>query len=126
MAKAEAQIHSSEESMGPFALSLGDVLASARSRYGNPWLPALQIPRRSSGLYLFLTPDEFGLTYSFHAFTTGGHGNEGGYLGEPTVSSGNITRRGVTEGYWRAFAQDYRSALPRVFGGEFSALEGVV
>lgn len=126
MEEAKIPLHSSTKSMGPAALSLGDVLAAARSLYGNPWLSILRVPRRSAGLFVYLTPDEFGLTYSYHAFTTGDSGHDGGYVGEPTVFAGEFTRRGVTTEYWSAFTQNYAPTLVEVLRGKFSTLEGSI
>lgn len=124
MAAAEIPLHSFAEPMGPTALSLGDVLASARSLYGNPWLSILRRPRQSAGLFVYLTPDEFGLTYSFHAFTTGNSGRDGGYIGEPTVFIGELAHRGITAEYWSAFTQNYAPTLVKTLAGEISTLEG--
>lgn len=126
MEDAKTSIHSSAKSMGSSTLSLGDVLASARSRYGNPWLSILRKPRRSSGIFVYLTPDEFGLTYSFHAFSAGSDKCDGGYIGEPIVFVGKLAHRGVTEEYWRAFAQNYCPSFVKVLSGEFSTLAGVI
>lgn len=123
---SDPQVHRRSESLGTVALSLGDVLTEGRARYGNPWLSILRVPRQSSGFYIYLTPIDFGLTYSLHAFATGGDGGKGGYVGEPTVVTAKSTRRGVTEEYFRAFAQNYRSTFPTVFGGIFSAVEGYI
>lgn len=121
---SDPQVHRRSESLGSTAISLGDVLASARSLYGNPWLSILRVPRQSSGFFVYLTPIEFGLTYSLHAFATGGDGDDGGYVGEPTVVDVKFARRGVTEEYFRAFAQNYGKTFPRVFGGVVSTVEG--
>ena len=126
MAGPEAQIYCRSKPMGPTTLSLGDVLASARSLYGNPWLSILRVPRRSFGLFVYLTPDESGLTYSVHAFTAGGREHDGGNIGEPTLSIGVRLHRGVTAEYWSAFTQNYDPAFLKVLSGELSVLAGGV
>jgi len=84
------------------------------------------VPRPTSGFFIYLTPIDFGFTYSLHAFSTGGDDDDGSYVGEPTVVDAKFARRGVTEEYFRAFAQNYRSTFPRVFGGVVSAVEGYI
>lgn len=121
---SDPQVHRRSESLGTVALSLGDVLTEGRARYGNPWLSILRVPRQSSGFYIYLTPIDFGLTYSFHAFSTGGDGRVGGYVGEPTLLTGELTHRGVTTEFWSAFTQNYAPTLARLFNGEYSALDG--
>ena len=126
MADSEAQIYCRPKPMEPTTLSLGDVLASARSLYGNPWLSILRVPRRSVGLFVYLTPDESGLTYSVHAFTAGRSEHNGGHIGEPTLSAGVRFHRGVTAEYWSAFTQDSCPTPGPVLAGEVSAMEGYI
>lgn len=123
---SDPQVHRRSESLGSVALSLGDVLASARSRYGNPWLSILRQPRSTYGFFIYLTPIDIGLTYSLHAFTINGDRDGGVYIGKSAVVDGKSTRRGVTEEYWHAFTQDYAPTTGNVFFGVLSAVEGYI
>ncbi len=126
MAEMQSSIYSSPKPGEQASFSLGDVLASARQEYGTPWVSALQIPRRSNDLFVFVRPNRNGYTYSFNAFTARRGRNEGLYLGEPRLYLGDATYRGVTEGFWNAFSQNYSQTGPDMFGGELSLLSGVV
>jgi len=123
VAQLQAKIYSGPESLGAVAFCMGDVLASARFRYGSPWVSALQIPRQSSDLFVFYTPIRSGLAYSFYGFPASGDRAEGLYCGEPRLYVGKSTYGGITEGCWRAFAQDHDRSASEIFGGEFSTLE---
>lgn len=123
VAQLQAEIYSGPEPLGKVAFCMGDVLASARLSYGSPWVSALQIPRQSDDLFIFFAPIRSGLAYSFYGFPTSGRRVEGLYCGEPRLYIGKSSYGGVTEGCWRAFAQNFGPATSEIFGGEFSTME---
>ncbi len=75
---------------------------------------------------MYLTPIDFGLTYSFHAFSVGNSEREGSYAGELAVFISESARTGITAEYWSAFTQNYAPAFTKVLRGEISALEGYI
>ena len=126
MVAMSSEVYRSEVPLGPPAFSLGDVLATGRRLYGNPWLSALQIPRRAVDLFVFFTPDESGLTHSFNAFTAGRSIDSGRVIGEPRLYVEKSTYRGIADNTWAALSQDDLSSLRRSFSGTLCPMGGVI
>ena len=121
-----AEIYSRAKPMGSSTFSLGDVLASARHAYGSPWLPALQIPRRSDDVFIFFAAGGNGLACSFYALPAGRSGHNGLYVGEPRLYVGKSTYRGITEDCWNAFSKNKVTTKSGVYGGELSTMEAAL
>ena len=121
--RLSAEVYRRAKSLGASTFCLGNVLASARHAYGTPWVSALQIPRRSDDVFVFFAARDDGLTCAFYVLAARGAGDEGMYVGEPTLCVGESTYRGVTEDCWDAFSKDKLPTQPGVYGGELSTVE---